>query len=256
MARFAVIFPAAGKSSRFAGNVDLSIPNQSSRTKKIFAQLGGRPVFMHAVEKFVNREDVAQLILVLAPDDREYFEMRFHAEAAFLGLHLVDGGVDRAESVANALAVLKDDVDHVAVHDAARPLVAEEWIDAVFAAAVEHGAAILGTPVAGTLKRVDSDEAILETVSRDQLWEAQTPQVFRREWLEQAHHARNGRAVTDDAQLLEIQGKSVKVVPSSPMNLKLTTAEDLRLAEHLLPALPQKVRDSGMSPFEERDMWR
>lgn len=256
MANYAVIFPAAGKSSRFAGAFDREVPGAESRRKKVFAQLAGRPVFMHAVEKFVNRPEVVQLILVLSPEDREYFDFRFSAEAALLGLYLVDGGRDRSESVANGLAVLKPEIDFVAIHDAARPLVSGEWIDRVFSAAEEHGAAILASPVVGTLKRTDGTDTILETVSRERLWEAQTPQVFRRDRIEAAHAARGGRAVTDDAQLLELLGIPVKIVESSPINLKITSSGDLKIAEHLLPALPEKIRDTSSHPFADGDMWR
>lgn len=256
MANYAVIFPAAGKSSRFSGEFDREIPGAESRRKKVFVMLGGRPVFMHAVEKFVNRPEVVQLILVLSPEDREYFDFRYSSEAALLGLHVVDGGRDRSESVANGLAVLKPDIDFVAIHDAARPLVAAEWIDRVFAAAEEHGAAILASPVVGTLKRADGTNSILETVSRERLWEAQTPQVFRRDRIVAAHAARGGRAVTDDAQLSELLGHPVKLVEGSPINLKITSAADLKIAEHLLPALPQKIRDVSSHPFADGDMWR
>ena len=109
----------------------------------------------------------------------------------------------------------------------------------VFREAEKSGAAILAIPVSGTLKRVGSDRKIQETVSREGLWEAQTPQVFRRDLLLEAHARRDGFAATDDAQLVERLGHAVTVVPGSSINVKIATKEDLRLAEQALKALPK-----------------
>src|SRR5581483_6834917 len=121
----------------------------------------------------------------------------------------------------------------VAVHDAVRPLAPPALVDAVFAAAATHGAAIPALAVADTLKRVDpGTNRITETVPRGGLWLAQTPQVFRRDWLAEAYSKRGslGGAVTDDAQLVEAVGHPVAVVPGSPENFKITTRDDLDLA--------------------------
>jgi 2-C-methyl-D-erythritol 4-phosphate cytidylyltransferase len=125
----------------------------------------------------------------------------------------------------------------------------------VFAAAEKQGAAILAIPVAGTLKRVSSGQ-ITETVSREGLWEAQTPQVFRRQLLVDAYAQREGFAATDDAQLVERTGQTVAIVPGSPMNLKITTKEDLRLAAQILKALPKPAGLGPIHPFAGDDMWR
>jgi 2-C-methyl-D-erythritol 4-phosphate cytidylyltransferase len=153
---FAVILPAAGKSSRF----------RDQHYKKPFVPLENRPVWLHAAEKFTNRSDVKQTLLVISPEDREAFQSKIGANAALLGIEIVDGGAERADSVASALARVQSDIDFVAVHDAARPCLADEWIEAVFTAAVKSGAAILAAPVSGTLKRVAGDKTIVETVSR------------------------------------------------------------------------------------------
>ncbi len=158
---------------------------------------------------------------------------------AILGIDVVQGGAERSDSVAAALARVKPDADFVCIHDAARPCLADAWIDNVFRAAEKCGAAILAVPVSGTLKRVRDNREIQETVSRDGLWEAQTPQVFRRDLLLEAHARRGGFAATDDAQLVERIGHAVAVVPGSPINVKITTKEDLRLAEQALKALPK-----------------
>jgi len=246
VATFAVILPAAGRSSRF----------HDKNYKKPFAPLANKAVWLHSAERFVNRADVKQLIVVISPDDREYFQMKFAANAAILGIDVVEGGAERADSVAKALAQVKSDVDYVCVHDAARPCLADEWISRIFEAAEKTGAAIFATPVAGTLKRVGADHKIEETVDRRGLWEAQTPQVFRRQLLIDAHAKRGGLAATDDAQLVERLGHNVTVVPGSPINFKIATREDLRLAEHALKALPKPKLTGPRHPFADDDMWR
>lgn len=246
MPRFAVILPAAGKSSRF----------QDQHYKKPFAPLDGRPVWMHAADRFVNRPDVVQTLLVIAPEDREYFAEKFGGNAALLGIDVVEGGSERYESVARALERVRAEAEYIAVHDAARPCLAETWIDAVFAAAVKTGAAILAAPITSTIKRAGSDHAVTETVARDNLWEAQTPQVFRRQLLCDAYARRGSQPATDDAQLVERAGHKVTLVPGSPMNLKITTKEDLRLASALLKLLPKPKLAGPAQPFADDNLWR
>jgi 2-C-methyl-D-erythritol 4-phosphate cytidylyltransferase len=246
MPTFAVILPAAGKSSRF----------HDQHYKKPFAPLENRAVWLHSAERFLNRKDVKQVIVVISPEDREEFFTRFGANVTILGVDVVDGGKERADSVQNALEKVVADCDYIAVHDAARPCLADEWIDKVFAAAVQSGAAILATPVVATLKRVGKDQAIEATVPRENLWEAQTPQVFRRDLLLKAYAKRGASAATDEAQLVEQAGHKVTVVPGSPINLKITTRDDLRLASHLLKALPKPKGLGAVNPFADDDHWR
>lgn len=246
MAKFAVILPAAGRSSRF----------KDKSYKKVYAPLANKAVWLHSADRFLNRADVVQTILVISPEDRAGFTFKFSANVAILGIDVIDGGAERSDSVEAALARVKPEADFVCIHDAARPCVADMWIDQVFAAAEKTGAAILAIPVAGTLKRVAADRHIEETVSRAGLWEAQTPQVFRRQLLLDAYAKRDGFQATDDAQLVERLGQPVTVVQGSPINLKITTKEDLRLAEHALKALPKPRLDGPLHPFANDDMWR
>ncbi|HZZ28713.1 MAG TPA: 2-C-methyl-D-erythritol 4-phosphate cytidylyltransferase [Pirellulales bacterium] len=243
MSTFAVILAAAGKSTRF----------RDKNYKKPFAPLEGRAVWLHSAEKFLNRSDVPQLILVISPEDREYFQSKFAANAAILGINVVDGGAERADSIQKALEKVKPEIEFIAVHDAARPCIANEWIDEIFAAAAKSGAAIPAIPVGNTLKRV-SGGVIVETVSRDGLWEAQTPQVFRRDILLKAYAQRGGFVATDDAQLVERLGQKVNIVPGSALNLKITARADLRLAELAIKALPKPKLLGPTNPMD--DMWR
>jgi 2-C-methyl-D-erythritol 4-phosphate cytidylyltransferase len=245
VAHFAVILPAAGRSSRF----------HDTHYKKPFAPLAGRAVWLHSAERFLGRNDVVQTILTIAAADRADFNFKFSANIAILGIEVVDGGTERADSVEAALARVKPTADYVCIHDAARPCLTDAWIDKIFQAAERTGAAIYAIPVAGTLKRVDAGHTIRETVPREGLWEAQTPQVFRRDLLLEAYAKRDGFPATDDAQLVERIGQQVTVVPGSPMNMKIATKEDLRFAEQALKALP-KPKLGPLHPFADDDMWR
>jgi 2-C-methyl-D-erythritol 4-phosphate cytidylyltransferase len=131
-----------------------------------------------------------------------------------MNIQIANGGKERFDSVANALELIKPEAEFVAIHDAARPCLAATLIDAVFAEAVKTGAAMLAVPVSDTLKRADAKNKIQETVPRQGLWLAQTPQVFRREWLLSAYaeRAKHGKQITDDAQLVEAVGHAVHLV--------------------------------------------
>jgi 2-C-methyl-D-erythritol 4-phosphate cytidylyltransferase len=242
MPRFAVILPAAGKSSRFR-----------DKEKKVFASLDGRPVWRRTAELFVNRKDVCQTVVVIAPEDMETFQRRHAADLAVFGIKVTEGGAERFDSVANALKVLAPEADFVAVHDAARPCVTEEQINAVFASAEKTGAALLAVPVSDTVKRGDRSGKVEATVPREGLWLAQTPQAFRRDWLEAAYadRARLGRDITDDAQLVEAAGHAVYLVTGSASNLKITTREDLALADAVLKARPKPKANRPIHPFAD-----
>ena len=244
--KVSVIIPAAGASQRFGG-----------KTKKIFERIKDRPIFVRSIELFVNREDVCQIMLVVAPADLETMKERYAANIGFMGVQMVTGGADRTESVRNALAQVSAEAEYVCVHDAVRPCVSPLWIDAVFAAAAKGGAAILAYPVHGTLKQVageagsgEGNRAVERTVDRAGLWEAQTPQVFRKDLLLAAYA---GLAKgTDDAQLVEAAGGKVAVVMGDPRNVKITTRGDLALVTAVIDSLPKpKPKRSGANPLDE-----
>ncbi|QGJ69166.1 2-C-methyl-D-erythritol 4-phosphate cytidylyltransferase [Planctomycetales bacterium 10988] len=244
MSFFAVIMPAAGKSSRF----------RHTHYKKPFAPLAGKAVWLHAAEKFLKREDVKQLILCISPEDREYFDERFAANIAILGVQVVEGGKERADSIENALARVKSNIEYIAVHDAARPAIAETLIDQVFETAKQKKSAILATKVVGTLKKVNQAKQIESTQDRTSLWEAQTPQVFQKEILFKAYAQREGFKATDDAQLVERIGEQIAIVEGSIWNQKITTQADLKFAEYAINALPKPKADLFNHPFVD-DQW-
>ena len=218
----AAILPAAGKSTRFGGE-----------EKKIFATLGGKPVWYHAAERMRRCPEVARIIIAIDTDDRPRWETEFAEMLQELDATIVDGGRQRYDSVRNAIA-RAGSVAHVAIHDAARPLVPEADLRALFQAAADSPAVMLATPLSGTVKRADTDRHVLTTVDRSGLWEALTPQLFRRESIEHAYDRWRGWPITDDASLVERAGGNVLLVPGSRLNLKITEAQDLMLAEAIL----------------------
>jgi 2-C-methyl-D-erythritol 4-phosphate cytidylyltransferase len=246
MSAFAVVFPAAGKSSRFR-----------DKEKKPFTNLDGRAVWLRSVELFINRDDVKQCIIVVAPDDQEMFRRRFGANLTFMNVQIANGGAERFESVANALAMLKPDVEFVAVHDAVRPCLTETLVNDVFTKAQKTGAAMLAVPINDTIKEVDGLKQVKGTRPREGLWLAQTPQVFRRDWLVEVYENRTrlGANFTDDAQLMEAAGYAVHVVEGATTNIKITTRHDLFLAEAILKSLPKPKPSGPAHPFGEEEMW-
>lgn len=241
MPRVAVIIPAAGAGKRFGGDV-----------KKPFAQLDNRPVFIRSIELFVNRPDVCQVILAVGADDFDVVKEKFAPQIMFMGIKLVKGGHERFASVQAALPALVDEAELVAVHDAVRPCVLPRWIDEVFAAAEQHGAAILAAPLTGTIKKIGSTHAIEATVPRDGLFEAQTPQVFKRQVLIDAYAALGDHQPTDDAEVVERTGQKVVVVPTDRRNLKITSPGDMALASSILKDFAnQRPKAAPRSPFEE-----
>ena len=242
MSTFAVILAAAGRSSRFGSS--------SPRDRKVFRELNGRAVWLRAAEAFTGRGDVKQVLVVVSPDDESWFREKFQPNLAFTEIEIVTGGAERADSVQNALARVKSDIDFVAVHDAARPLLTQAWIDDIFDSAAQSGAAIPVIPISSTVKRV-SDKAIKGTVPRSGLYAAQTPQVFRRDLLLEAYAQRGEEASTDDAQLVEQLGHKVAVVPGSALNIKITTHEDMKIAGSFLGILPKDKTLDALQPVED-----
>jgi len=245
MAKFSVILPAAGKSTRFR-----------DKEKKPFAALDGRPVWLRTAELFVSRDDVCQCILVIDPSDEEMVRRKYGANMAFLNISLVHGGSERFESVANALKIVKDEVDFVAIHDSVRPCVTTELIDKVFQQAVKSGAAILALGMTDSLKRGSSTEPVVieQSLPRERLWLAQTPQVFSKEILIKAFK-NVPKGATDDSQVVEATGATVSIVVGSSSNIKITSRDDLFLADAILKSRPKPKANVSAHPFAD-DMFR
>lgn len=218
-----VIVVAAGRGTRLGG----SLPKQ-------YRPLAGVPLVLHSLRPFLAHPDVRQTILVLPPADAA-------APPAWLAPHLGEalqvraGGDQRTDSVAAGLDALDEECTTVLVHDGARPFVERDIIDAVIARAREGTAACAAIPVTDTIKEAESEHPaiVARTLPREHLWRAQTPQGFPRPLLALAHAEarRLGLAASDDAALVERVGGKVHLVPDSPRNFKVTTPDDLLLAE-------------------------
>jgi 2-C-methyl-D-erythritol 4-phosphate cytidylyltransferase len=203
---------------------------------KAFVQVAGQALVVHALSALAAAQEIDQVIPVLGQaDERAWRELAAELNSIPKLSDPVTGGAERQDSMAAGLAALPPDVSHVAVHDAARPLIRPDDVDRVVRAAKSAGAAILAVPVRDTIKRVRG-ERVVETPPRSECFAAQTPQVFEvgilREALAKA--ALDGRVGTDDAEIVEALGITVRVVEGDPGNIKVTHAEDLPLAERLL----------------------
>jgi 2-C-methyl-D-erythritol 4-phosphate cytidylyltransferase len=222
MFSFAAILPAAGQSIRFGG-----------RRNKLLEMLAGRPVMAWSVDAFLRRADVQFIIIATAHAAELQSILPRDSRIRF-----VAGGVSRAQSVRNALAAVPEEVEWVAIHDAARPLVSQTLIDRTLAAARKHGAAVPALAVELTIKEAHGPlpAKVARTLSRQSLYAMQTPQIMRSNDLRQAfdHCTVPLEQVTDDAQLLELDGRDVYLVEGDVANLKLTTPQDLALAELML----------------------
>jgi len=191
-------------------------------------------MLLRALRPFTAHREVAHVVVVL-PAGQVAHPPEFLAQIAGGSLTLVEGGAERSHSVAAGLAALNADCAVVLVHDAARPFVQPETIDAVVKVVRGGVAAVAALPITDTVKEVAPDDPrrVVRTVPRDRLWRAQTPQGFPRTLLVEAHERaqRAGLTATDDAALVERLGATVVVVPDSPRNIKITTAEDLAWAD-------------------------
>ncbi|AHB48804.1 2-C-methyl-D-erythritol 2,4-cyclodiphosphate synthase [Hyphomicrobium nitrativorans NL23] len=224
----AALIVAAGRGSRASG---------SGLPPKQYAPLAGRPVLTHAIAAFHAVPEIQRIAVVIHPDDAELYADCVRLAPDRL-LAPVIGGATRQESVRLGLEALSADApDLVLIHDAARPLVSPDTIQGVLDALRNHEGALAAQPVADTLKRAHGDGTVSDTLSRNGLWQAQTPQGFRFALIRAAHAraAADGRDdFTDDAALAEWAGLGVALVASPRRNFKITTQEDLAMAENLL----------------------
>ncbi len=228
-----VILPAAGVGTRMAA----SQPKQ-------FLQLNGLPILIHSLRAFAAVPRVTEIYVAVRANERERVEAQVAEYAGQFGfggrVHVVEGGDNRQESVANALAALdSEDDDVVLVHDAVRPLIDAATIERTIEAVVEFGAAIVGLPAIDTVKQVERTAhgaLVTSTIPREFVVLAQTPQGFRCGVLQRAfaEAAADGFVGTDEASVVERAGHPIAVVPGTQVNLKITQPGDLALAEFYL----------------------
>jgi 2-C-methyl-D-erythritol 4-phosphate cytidylyltransferase/2-C-methyl-D-erythritol 2,4-cyclodiphosphate synthase len=199
---------------------------------KQYRKLGEQAVLRRSCLVFLEHPRVDAVRVIIHPDDTALYEETTGGLALLPPVH---GGAERQDSCRNGLESLAElSPGHVLIHDAARPFVDQNSLNRVLDALEEGPAAIVAIPVSDTLKRADSDGQITETIPRESLWRAQTPQAFRYREILEAHREMAGRQLTDDAAVAEAAGMTVRVVPGGEDNFKLTTEEDFARAERML----------------------
>ncbi len=218
--RVGVAVPAAGLGVRMGG------------LRKPFVELAGEPVLRHALRPFLSEPRVVAVVVALAPDAAA------EPPAWIIDLDgrvkVVAGGDTRTDSVRNAILALPHDVDIIAVHDAARPLVTQAMISECIDIAAEGRGAVAGRPAVDTIKRVDKQGRVVDTPSRVAMWHAHTPQVFPADLLRRAYEGAGSG--TDDSALVESVGGKVQMVDGGSTDIKLTRPEDIPIAEAILAA--------------------
>ena len=233
-----VIIPAAGLGTRMAAVS--SARKRKPAASKQFTELGGVPILLHTLRKFLMSPRVAEIYVALRKDEIAPFRERLEKEAPDVlvkQVNLIEGGEHRQQSVANALAAVSASPDDVIlVHDAVRPFVTQAIIEEVIQGAEKYGAVIAGVPAVDTVKQVErtSDGALITaTLPRERVVMAQTPQGFRHHVIRKAFDEAiaDGFTGTDEASLVERSGDAVAVVMGSPRNIKITTPADMELAE-------------------------
>ena len=240
MEKVVAIVPAAGAGKRLGLGIN-----------KAFAILRGAPLIVHCLAMLARTELVSEAIVVLAPaevDEGRTLLAGYQAEYfAALPIKVVAGGKERQDSVANSLAAVPADAAYIAVHDGARPFAGRAVFERTLAAAKEQGAAIAVVPVKNTIKVVDASGVVVDTPMRSTLVAVQTPQIFRASLLKEAYAALAAKpaAVTDDASVVELLGHRVVGAQGRYENIKITTPEELVLAEHFLEELQQEERNYG-----------
>jgi 2-C-methyl-D-erythritol 4-phosphate cytidylyltransferase len=218
-------------------------------TPKPYLLLAGKPILAHTLAVFEKIKEVQEVTLVVHPEELDYCQDKVISPYGFKKvLRLVPGGKERQDSVYNALKALKneDDLEIVLVHDGVRPFITDDQVRRVILAARSHGGAVLGLPAQDTLKTVTAEGEVRQTLERRDIWQIQTPQAFQAPLLRRAFveaYSRNFYG-TDEASLVEQLNHPVAVIPGSPLNLKITTPDDLDLAEAILLLMRRKKRAS------------
>ncbi len=224
-----IVIAAGGSGSRYGRN-------------KLFEPLNGLPLFIHCLKTFIPLAPVGQLILVVADSERQRYSNLLEKFLPEVEIRLAAGGRYRAESVLNGLRHLPDQVEYVAIHDAARPFASADLLSRCLAVARQYGGAIPARPVTDTLKQVNQDDFVVTTVKRDELWRVETPQLFNRKRLNTAYRLLAEKfperltEATDETVVMELAGFAVKIVRHHERNLKITYPGDIAVAEGIIKA--------------------
>lgn len=220
-----VVIVSAGRGNRMKCDIN-----------KQFLKIGGKEVIAHTIEKFYNNKNIGEIIIVVREDEKEFFQENIINKYGYKNLKIAFGGKERQDSVYNGLQEVDKNCSIVLIHDGARPFVTNEIIEQSIECAQKYNCAIVGIPVKDTIKIVNENNDVCNTPNRNTLWSIQTPQVFDYSLIMKAHEkAKNDKYYgTDDSMLMEYLGYNVKVVEGSYDNIKITTPEDLKVAEEIL----------------------
>lgn len=220
-----VIIVSAGKGTRMKADIN-----------KQFLKIGDKEVIAHTIDKFYDNKNIGEIIVVIREDEKEFFEKNIINKYGYKNIKIAFGGAERQDSVYNGLKKIEKDCEIVLIHDGARPFVTNEIIEKSIICGKEYKSAIVGVPVKDTIKIVNKNNDVCNTPNRDTLWSIQTPQVFDYSLIMKAYEkaSKDGYYGTDDSMLMEYLGYNVKVVEGSYNNIKITTPEDLKIAEEIL----------------------
>jgi len=220
------IIVSAGKGQRF----------MEGRKKQYFS-LGGKPILAHTLDQFDTCSLIRSILLVVGQEDQDYCLKEIIEKFKYRKIsQVIPGGKRRQDSVKNGLDGLSAHSEVIVIHDGVRPFVTKEMIEDSIRSAIRFGAAIIAMPVKDTIKMTQPDGTVLKTLDRESLYQAQTPQTFQASLIQEAYlkATEDGFVGTDDASLVERLGKKVHILPGSYTNIKITTPEDLMLAELIL----------------------
>ncbi len=230
MNNVSAIIVAGGKGTRL-----------SDTTKKQYIKLNNKEVLAHTIEVFERMPIIKEIIVVCPREDLDFVEDKICDKYKFKKVRVIEGGKERQHSVYNGIKSLSDDATHVVIHDGARPFLRQDDALRVTLKMLDNGASVLGIPMRETVKMCVGGE-VIETLDRETIYSIQTPQCFEKELIKRAHkNARqNNILATDDSFLVEQLGEKVYIVEGSASNIKITTPEDLVVAEKLLENLDKK----------------
>lgn len=217
--KITAVIPAAGSGERFGGKKQLKI-------------MGGRPLLFHTLKPFIDSELINEIVVVVPENDMSQLSRELKSMISVKPMTVVAGGDTRQKSVFNGLKAASDSSELICVHDAVRPFVTKDLIEKAVNACRDHDGVIVAQPSTDTIKKVMEDQ-ILETLPRETIWRAQTPQVFCKPALQEALELAEAEEIqgTDEASLLERIGYQVGFVEGSSLNIKITTEEDWLFAE-------------------------
>ncbi|MBU3911645.1 MAG: 2-C-methyl-D-erythritol 4-phosphate cytidylyltransferase [Candidatus Omnitrophica bacterium] len=222
--RVAAIVPSAGKGTRI-----------KSRIEKPYIDINGKPILAWTLLRLSRNSNIEEIIVAVSGNRIEDAQRGIIDRYRIRKIKIVKGGKERTDSVAMALENVSPDIDYILIHDGIRPFINDNLINACLKAAQKFGAAVAGVPVKPTLKIVKKGGRIHHTPDRRDFWEAQTPQVFKRELIEKAYKLVHKKTyITDDSMLVEAMGIKPRIVMGSYRNIKITTKEDLELARMLI----------------------